>query len=219
MNETTSSTRQRWLSLLVRYWAANMNLIHARGNNWPGFGYSDDEKAEMKKLASQVPIGEFRWFTGVTTVIAISMFAIVVVAGMACLLSAIGGEQNMSKTPASLFFLSLALECILSLTLCLPLAMLMAAAMVGRWYAIPHSLLPDGVTTAHYFHKMWFQITRMTVIMTFLVLPLWIYVPNDSKFMAVIKLVVPLLSPVVSVITTVYYFSSRRQRAAGNSRA
>jgi len=219
MNELTPSTTQRWLSLLVRYWAANMTMIHDRRNNWPGFGYSDDEKSEMSQLANQVPRGEFRSFTVVTTVIAITMFAIVVVAGMSCLLSAIGGEQNMSKTPASLFFLSLALECIVSLTLCLPIAMLIAAAIVGRWYAIPASALPDRPTTAHYFHKMWFQITRMTVIMTCLVLPLWIYVPDDSKFMAVIKLVVPLLSPVASVMTTVFYFSSRRQRAAGNSGA
>jgi hypothetical protein len=26
---------ERWLALLVRYWAYNMSLIHSRGGNWP----------------------------------------------------------------------------------------------------------------------------------------------------------------------------------------
>jgi hypothetical protein len=218
MTDTTISTSQRWLSLLVRYWAANMTKIHNRGSNWPGFRYTDDEKAELGALASQVSQDEFYWFTGVTSVIAIALFAVVVTAGMYLLLWAIGGEQNMPQTPASLFFLSLALQVIVCLTTGLPAAMLMSAVLVGRWHGVPNSALPEPATTARYFHKLIFQITRMTLVMTALVLPLWIYVPADSKFMAVIRLVVPLLSPVVSVLTTVFYFSSRQQRTLSSGR-
>src|SRR5579859_5579089 len=108
---------QRWLSLVVRYWAVNMTMIHDRRSNWPLFGYTDPEKEEMRQMARQVPTGEFYCFTGILVVIAISLFAVVVVSGMYCLLTAIGGEQNMPNTPASLFFLSLALECVVSLTI------------------------------------------------------------------------------------------------------
>ena len=214
--ESKPSTLQRWLSLVVRYWVYNMTLIHKRDNNWPGFGYSDDEKAEMSSLARRVPRPEYYWFVSINTVIAIALFAVVVVAGMYCLLAAIGGEQNMPSTPASLFFLSLALEAVVSLTIGLPLAMVVSAAIVGRWYGVADSDLPDRATTAHYFHKMWFQITRMATLMTCAVLPLWIFVPNDSKFMVVVKLIVPLLSPAVSVLTTAYYFSARLREPANN---
>jgi hypothetical protein len=61
---------------------------------------------------------------------------------------------------------------------------------------------------------MWFQITRMAFLMLCAVVPLWIYVPNDSKFMAVVRIVVPLMSPVVSVLTTIYYFSARLDNQA-----
>ena len=212
MSSATSyrpSTVERWLSLVVRYWAANMTLIHNRGSNWPGFGYSDEEKEEMRNMAAQVPKGEFMAFATILSVIAIAVFAVVVVAGMYCLIAAIGGEQNMPNTPASLFFLSLALECIVSLTIGLPAAMLPSAAFAGRFYKVQDQDLPSRRVTAHYFHKLWFQITRMTVIMTCAVLPLWIWVPADSKFMAIVRVIVPLLSPLVTGLTTAYYFTAK----------
>jgi hypothetical protein len=207
------STLQRWLALVVRYWAVNMTMIHDRKNNWPGFGYTDAEKAELRTMGGQVTNGEFYWFTGVLVVLSISLFAVVVVTGMNMLLTVIGGEQNMPNTPASLFFLSLALEAILCLTIVLPLAMIPSAEVVGRWYNIANEDLPDEATTARYFHKLWFQIARMSIIMTCAVLPLWIFVPNDSKFMVAIRLIVPLLSPVVSGLTVMFYYSTRLKRA------
>jgi hypothetical protein len=46
---------ERWLALLVRYWAYNMSLIHRRGGSWPGFGYSDEERATLQSIAGKVP--------------------------------------------------------------------------------------------------------------------------------------------------------------------
>ncbi len=53
------STLERWLALVVRYWSFNMTLIHNRGSNWPGFGYSEPEKAELAAMAGEVPRTEF----------------------------------------------------------------------------------------------------------------------------------------------------------------
>lgn len=208
------STIERWLSLVVRYWAANMTLIHNRGSNWPGFGYSDAEKEEMRAMAAEVPESEYFWFAGILSVIAIAVFAVVVTAGMYCLIAAIGGEQNMPNTPASLFFLSLALECIVSLTIGLPAAMLPSAALAGRIYRVPDEALPSRAVTAHYFHKLCFQITRMSLIMTAAVLPLWLFVPADSKFMVMVRVIAPLLSPVVTGLSAAYYFTARLKRNA-----
>jgi hypothetical protein len=207
----------RNLALVVRYWAVNMTLIHNRGSNWPGFGYSDDEKKELLALAVQVPKGEFFVFAAIKAVMAIAIFGLVVIAGMNGLIAAIGGEQNMPQTPASMFFLSLALELVVSLSVGLPVAMLITAALVGRCFKVVDSCLPDRSATGRYFHKLWFQITRIAVVMTCAVLPLWIWVPNDSKFMVMIRVVAPLLSPVVSVLTMIYYFSARLQEPANHS--
>jgi hypothetical protein len=141
---TQTSTLQRWLSLMVRYWAVNMTLIHNRGSNWPGFGYTDDEKKDMRKMAARTPKSEFYWFVAINTVFAITLFGGVVTAGMYCLLAAIGGEQNMPSTPASLFFLSLALEVVACLTLVLPLTMLISSAIVGRIAGVTRPYFPNA---------------------------------------------------------------------------
>ena len=42
------STLERWIALLVRYWAYNMTLAFNQGSYYPGFGYSEDEKDTLK---------------------------------------------------------------------------------------------------------------------------------------------------------------------------
>ena len=52
----------------------------------------------------------------------------------------------------------------------------------------------------------------MSLVMLGLMLPVWLFVPSDSKFWVTARLIGPLLSPVVGVLTTVYYFSAKLQR-------
>ena len=210
-------TLERWLALVVRYWAANMTLIHSRGSNWPGFGYSDAEKEELRSIARKFPGSEYFAWVAVVAVVAIAIFVVIMIAGLSCLTYAIGGDQNMATTPAALFYLALALITVVSLTIGLPAAMLPSAALVGRWFGVKDPDLPNRATTARYFHKLWFQITRMSIVMIVAVLPLWLFVPYDSKFMVMARLVVPLLSPVVMGLTAAYYFSTRLQRSRGDS--
>jgi hypothetical protein len=153
----------------------------------------------------------------VVAVVAIAIFVVIVIAGLSCLTYVTGGDQNMANTPAALFYLVLALMMVVSLTVGLPAAMLPSAALVGRWFRVKDEDLPDPATTAHYFHKLWFQITRISIVMICVVLPLWLFVPNDSKFWVMGRLVAPLLSPVILVLTTAYYFSARLQRSRGDS--
>jgi hypothetical protein len=206
---------ERWLALLVRYWAFNMSLIHSRGGNWPGFRYSDDEKTTLNSLAASVPAPEYFVWVALTAVFYIAIAAVVVTVGMNGLIHVIGGEQNMANTPAPLFFAQLALDLGVSFSIGFPLAMLPAAALVGRWFA--DAALPDRATTSHYFHKLWFQITRMALVCLLVLIPLWLFVPADSKFFLVSRLILPLLSPAVSALTAAYYFTARLRRSAGDS--
>ena len=200
---------QRWLALLVRYWAYNMNLIHSRGINWPGFRYNDAEKARLQSIAAAVPGLEYYFWLTLVVVIYIVIAVIVVIAGMSCLMHAIGGEQNMFKTPAPLFFLQLALDMVVSVSIGLPAAMLPAAALTGRLFKVADADLPDLATTAHYFHKLWFQITRVTILGVFALMALWVFVPTDSKLWVIAQIALPLLSPAVAALTAAYYFTAR----------
>jgi hypothetical protein len=205
---------ERWLALLVRYWAYNMSLIHSRGGNWPGFGYSSEEKAKLQSIADKVPGIEYAAWLTLVVIIYLAILIVIVIAGMSALTHAIGGDANMSQTPAAVFFLQLALDLAVSLSIGFPAAMLPAAALTGRLFTVPETDLPDRATTAHYFHKLWFQITRMAILCVLALIPLWIFVPSDSKLWVIGKLVLPLLSPAVAALTAAYYFTARLRRAA-----
>jgi hypothetical protein len=205
--ETPNSrpTLERWLALLVRYWAFNMTLVSKQGISWPGFGYTDAETTELKSISEKYSSIEYYAWLGMVVVFALAIFGAVVFAEMSCLTYAIGGEQNMANTPAALFFLSLALDLLVSLSLGFPLAMLPAAALTGRFFTVADQDLPDRPTTAHYFHKLWFQITRIAIVIVVICVPMWLFIPGDSKFYVVLKLVLPLLSPAVGILTWAYF--------------
>jgi ABC-type phosphate/phosphonate transport system permease subunit len=202
-------TLERWLALLVRYWAFNMTLVFNRGIGWPGFGYTDAEKTELKSISGKYSSIEYYAWLALVVVFALIIFLAVAIAGINCLEYAIGGEKNMANTPASLFFLSLALQLLVSLSLGFPLAMLPAAALVGRFFAVADQDLPDRPTTGHYFHKLWFQIARIAIVAVAVCVPMWVFVPSDSKFYVVLRLVIPMLSPAVAALTCAYFFIAR----------
>jgi hypothetical protein len=203
---------ERWPALLIRYWAFGMTLIHDRGSNWPGFRYGDDEKAKLQLLARQVPAIEYYLWLALAVVFFLLILTGVVLLGTECLIHAIGGEQNMAKTPAPVFFLQLALDLGVSLSLGLPAAMLPAAALTGRWFAVADQALPDRTSTAHFVRKLWRQITRAALVILAALLPIWIFVPGDSKFWVIAQVVLPMLSPAVAVVTAAYYVTARGRR-------
>ena len=203
-------TVERWLALLVRYWAFNMTLVHNQGTDWPGFGYTDAEKAELKSISEKYPSAEFYTWLGLTVVFALAIFAAVAIAGTSLLTYAIGGEKNMANTPEPLFYLAFALQLLMSLSLGFPLAMLPAAALTGKFFAVKNDDLPNSTTTAHYFHKLWFQIARIAALVVAVCVPLWLFVPGDSKFYVVMRLVIPMLSPAVAALTAAYFFTARK---------
>jgi hypothetical protein len=57
---------ERCLALLGRFWAFNMTLVHNRGVQWPGFGYTEAETTEMRSISEGYPKIEsytcWRWW-------------------------------------------------------------------------------------------------------------------------------------------------------------
>jgi hypothetical protein len=116
----------------------------------------------------------------------------------------------MANTPEPPYYLVFALQLLVSLSRGFPLAMLPAAALAGRFFAVKGEDSPDGPATAHYFHKLWFQIARIAGVVIAVCVPLWLFVPGDSKFYVVMRLVIPMLSPAVTALTAAYLFTPRR---------
>jgi hypothetical protein len=208
----SSAKLERWLALVVRYWAFNMTLIHDRGSNWPGFRYSDEEKAELRSIAAKVHGVEYAVWLALSAVFILAIITAITFGGMNIMAAAIGGEDNMASLPAIVFYLQLVLDLVVSFSIGFPAAMLPAAALVGRFFAVADAELPDRSTTAFHFHKLWFQITRITVVLSTALLGLWLFVPADSKFWVISQLIVPLLSPAVAALSAAYYFSARLRR-------
>jgi hypothetical protein len=208
---------ERWLALVVRYWAFNMSLVHDRGSNWPGFGYSNQEKDTLRAIAARVSEKEYALWLGLVVVFILLIMAGVTTEGLNILLAASGGEKNMANTPMAAFYLELVLDLVVSFSIGFPLAMVPAAALVGRWFSVKDTDLPDRSTASTLFRKLWFQITRAALVCCAVIIPLWIFVPSDSKFWVVSKLIVPLLSPAVAALSAAYYFCRRLRRGERSS--
>lgn len=79
---SSRSTLERWIALLVRYWAYNMTLAFKSGGYYPGFGYSDGEKAEMAALSQKCSFGQFVVWAFVVALVAMPVIAVTCVPGM-----------------------------------------------------------------------------------------------------------------------------------------
>jgi hypothetical protein len=198
--------------LVVRYWAFNMTLVHDRGSDWPGFGYGDEEKSTLRLLAGRVPGVEYASWLSLVVVLFLVIITAITIGGMNIMASAVGGEKNTASLPEIVFHLQLVLDLVVSFSIGFPLAMVPAAALVGRFFGVADAELPDLSTTAFYFHKLWFQITRIALVLSAVLLGLWLFVPGDSKFWVISRLIVPLLSPAVAALSAAYYFSARLRR-------
>jgi hypothetical protein len=203
---------ERCLALLVRYWAFNMTLIYNRGGNWPGFGYSEEEKAKLRSIADGVPRVEYSVWLALVVVFFLVIISAITIGGMNIMASAIGGEKNMAGLPEIVSYLQLVLDLVVSFSIGFPLAMLPSALLVGRFFGVADAELPDRSTTAFYFHKFWFQLTRIALVLSAALLCLWMFVPGDSKFWVISRLILPLLSPAVAALSAAYYFSARLRR-------
>jgi hypothetical protein len=52
------------------------------------------------------------------------------------------------------------------------------------------------------------------MVLSVALLGLWLFVPTDSKFWVISRLIVPLLSPTVAALSAAYYFTARLRRSA-----
>jgi hypothetical protein len=91
-------------SRFLDYWAANMCFTWAltQGAQWPGFRYTEPERATMRALAERASGGRYWLFVGIATVLFIAAAALLVVFAMLPLMTWFWPDA--ARTPAAGFF-------------------------------------------------------------------------------------------------------------------
>ncbi len=206
-NAPAAGGRPSVVVLFARFWAANMDRIHARGSSWPGFGYTPDEQADLHRLAAAVPDLEFVATMAVAVTLTLVAAAAAVGVAFWHLDSRYGADP--AQTPAAGFFLPLALAAAATLAVGLPAALLAAAWVSGRAFRPAVAGLPDARLARHVFAKAVRQLARAGVVVSGACLAGWLFAPANAKRDLLLHVVLPTLAPIVSVLTAAYYFARR----------
>src|SRR5260370_17020261 len=82
--------------------------------------------------------------------------------------------------------------------------MVICSGIIGRFYNVALNLLPDPATAGRLFRKVWFQIVRMTLILSGLALLYWLFVPVGSKLDLLVRFIAPILAPLVTTLTPLW---------------
>jgi hypothetical protein len=207
------STLERALALVVRYWACNMTLVHDQGTNWPGFGYTENEKQTLRAIAGKVGSPEFYLWIALVVVLFLTFAALIAIGGVSWLSPADVNPAIQADSSAAAFYVLLCSVIVLGLSVVFPYSMLTASWVCGLWFSTPDSALTDRATTVHFIRKLVFQITRVAVLAGIADLALLLFVPDHSKVSLLLKWVPAVLSPAVSALTLAYYASARLRRS------
>ncbi len=209
MNSTASRGLGRGFGLLVRHWACNMTLVHGQGTVWPGFAYSQSEQEALRAIARRVPSLEFTVWMAFVVVFALILFAGFTLLGT-WLLAATSAGHSLDSVSGTAFVLNLGVEMVASLAVGFPTAMFAASVLIGRLFAVSDNELPDAPVRAHYVHKLSFQLTRMALLGSTVVVAMCLWLPDRAWLLT--RCVIPVLVPAVSLAVVLCY----RYRALGS---
>ncbi len=187
-----------WRSV-IQYWAYNMDLIHRGKMEWPGFGYTDQEKEQLAALGSGLPYWKYLAFLVINTVLFLGLAGFVVGVGVLPIATLLDPNHQ-----SGLVFLgALAAGAVVCLGFGIPATMGYAALILN---AVSSSSVAGGVSdeqAAVLYHKMNRQITRMGVIMGVLLVPLVIFGRTQigGQVVALAKQIITAIMPFALLIT------------------
>jgi hypothetical protein len=184
-----------------------MDMVHSKGQSWPGFSYSDEEKAEMHKIAASVPTWEFFCTTFIVAVIAIAISAGCV--GLMFWRLYVQSGHDFSHVSGAQFLFYLILAGVTAISIGMPASILAASWISSRIFRPDPQSLPNIDFSRRLFSKASRQIARMGVIVCAACLIYGFFIPSDSKLDLILRTVIPTLAPAVSALSALYYYSGR----------
>jgi hypothetical protein len=204
---SAGGTRPTVIVQFARFWSANMDMVHSKGQSWPGFSYSDDEKNAMHNIAASVGSWEFIFFTFVTAVIAIAISAGCV--GLMFWLLSVHSGGDFSRVSGAQFFFTLMLAGVMAISIGMPVSILAGAWITPFIFLPAPQSIPDLDFSRRIFFKASRQIARMGFVVCGACIVYAFFVPADSKVNLFLRTAVPALAPAVLALTALYYYSGR----------
>ncbi len=177
------------ITRFVLYWCRNMAAAWSYGDNWPFFGYSPEEKKQMKEFSKVIGDGEYGIYAMVVAIIAIALIAAVVIPSILAL---------PSDASAVVFFAVLTGNIVISLTALVPFALLITAWFFGLARGRGAVSPEQRGWVMQIFHQVMWQFARLGilwgVIMGIAIGAAAIIFPSGSWFWIVLSLAGQLLS-------------------------
>jgi len=188
-----------WRSV-IQYWAYNMDLIHRGGMEWPGFGYTTDEKELLAALAAGLSGWKYFTFLVLNAVFFISLAGFVVGVGV----MPIATLLDPSHQSGMVFLGCLAAGAVLCLGFGIPATMGLTAVTLN---AITSPSEPGPVSNeqaAALYQKMDRQINRMGIMLGVLLVPLVIFGRTQigTRFIAFAQHLIVSVMPFALLLTT-----------------
>jgi len=143
----------------LRFWSANMELIHGSGHSWPGFSYTKEEKERMAALAKTLPSGTFGlWLYLIGPVVFIALAAAIIVGlWLPAMRMLFPNPADVTPLP---FVLLLAAAALLALSLGFWAALTVGTSIAVLLGGAGEGYAPEAGDAALYAKARW-QIRRM----------------------------------------------------------
>lgn len=179
-----------------------MTIVHDQGTVWPGFGYSQSEQDALRAIARRVPSFEFTVWIAFVVVFALTGFAGLTLLGT-WLLARTSAGHSLDSVSGTAFVVNLGVEMVASLAVGVPAAMFAASSFTGRLFEVSDADLPGAPFRAHYVRKLGFQLTRLALLGSLVVVAMCLWLPDRVWLLT--RCVMPVLVPAVSLATALYY--------------
>jgi hypothetical protein len=187
-----------WRSV-IQYWAYNMDLIHRGAMEWPGFGYTKDEKEQLSALAAGLSGWKFIAFLFLNALFFIGLAGVVIGVGV----MPIAALLDPTHQSGMVFLGCLGVGAVVCLGFGIPATMGLTAVTLNL-IASPSEPGPlSDEQAAALYHKMNRQITRMGVTMGVLLVPLVLFGRTQigGQFLAFTKQLILAVMPFAVVLT------------------
>ena len=129
MSTTTQTWAHKGQAGILRYWSVLVGISYELGSGWPGYRYTDSERADLAKLNQEMPGKQLWAFLGLNTLLSLAIAAVLVVLGMLPGLHLIAPKlEDLQFGPFAVLLGSL---CVLMVSVGMPAAMGATAVLLS----------------------------------------------------------------------------------------
>lgn len=201
------------LAGILRYWGVVIGITYEVGNGWPGYRYTEGERAQLEKLSKDLTAKQLWAFFGLNTLFALLLAGLLVGVGMLPGLHLIA--PNLHELRFGPFAVLLGSLCVIMVSVGMPVAMGLTAALLHRIWPWTVPADPEPAVLGQLGRKMLRQFLVMGLLGTGLsmgVAAIYHFSGDAATTGAggLLVAVLRMVAPAVTLGTTVFLLARRR---------